>query len=391
MKYILRDKSTRFEPESTDSDSNLVLSTAMHHFVLFRRQHFVLSGSFLFLVGSGLLALMSIEPVLFRQQLLWFALGLCAAIVCAVVDIETLMRNRGAVFGVYASALFLLAVTGIFGTVIRGARSWLVFGPAQFQTSEFAKLALIVVLSAFFAKAHIGIARPRIIAISFLYAALPIVLVLLQPDLGTALVLGAIWVGYLLVSGIKWRHLAAGALLAAVIGALSWNLFLKDYQRARIYGFFQPAYDPLGVNYNVIQSKIAIGSAGFWGKGFGGGTQTQLGFLPEAPRDFILASFIEEWGIGGGLLLLAAFLAFVLSIVRIGLVARGNFGRLFCLGAACALIVQFFMNAGSAIGLFPVVGLPLPLVSYGGSSLFTTTMFMGIVQGISIRASFFRT
>ena len=363
----------------------------MHHFVLFRRQHFVLSGSFLFLVGSGLLALMSIEPVLFRQQLLWFALGLCAAIVCAVVDIETLMRNRGAVFGVYASALFLLAVTGIFGTVIRGARSWLVFGPAQFQTSEFAKLALIVVLSAFFAKAHIGIARPRIIAISFLYAALPIVLVLLQPDLGTALVLGAIWVGYLLVSGIKWRHLAAGALLAAVIGALSWNLFLKDYQRARIYGFFQPAYDPLGVNYNVIQSKIAIGSAGFWGKGFGGGTQTQLGFLPEAPRDFILASFIEEWGIGGGLLLLAAFLAFVLSIVRIGLVARGNFGRLFCLGAACALIVQFFMNAGSAIGLFPVVGLPLPLVSYGGSSLFTTTMFMGIVQGISIRASFFRT
>ncbi len=359
--------------------------------VFLRRHDWVLSGALVAVAGAGFLTLASLSPHLFRQQLLWFVVGALAMVFFASVDLQPFLKNRRVVLAIYAVSLVLLVATLAFGTVIRGAKSWIVLGPLQFQSSEFMKLALIIVLSAYFSKAHIGIARPRVILFALFYAALPVFLVLLQPDLGTALVLAAIAVGYLLISGIKWRHLALGALCAAAAATLAWNFFLADYQRARLYGFVSPQTDPLGINYNVLQSKIAIGSAGWFGKGFGSGTQSHLGFLPEASQDFVLAAFIEEWGFAGSALLFLAFAVMLFRIVRAGMLSHGNFGRLFCLGAASMLLIQFFMNAGSTLGLFPVVGLTLPFMSYGGSSLFTNLLLIGIVQSIHIRASYFRT
>lgn len=356
-----------------------------------QRYDWVLLGALCAVAGAGLLTLASLAPHLFRLQLVWFALGALAIVFFAAIDVQPFLKNRRVVFALYAASLALLIATLLFGTVIRGAKSWIVAGSFQFQSSELMKLALIIVLSAYFAKAHIGIARPRIIFFALLYAAAPLLLVLLQPDLGTALVLGAIAVGYLLISGIRWRHLALGALLAAVLFVFAWNFLLADYQRARLAGFISPQTDPLGINYNVLQSKIAIGSAGWFGKGFGSGTQSHLGFLPEAEQDFILAAFIEEWGFAGAALLFFAFAILLFRIVRAGMRSEGNFGRLFCLGAASMLLIQFFMNAGSTLGLFPVVGLTLPFMSYGGSSLFTNMLTLGIVQSIALRASYFRT
>ena len=202
------------------------------------------------------------------------------------------------------------------------------------------------------------------------------------------LVLLGVWIGFLLVSGIRWRHLVVGLGLFLLFTALSWNFLLKDYQKERIIGFLEPAYDPLGINYSVIQSKIAIGSGGLLGKGFRQGTQTQLGFLTEPTTDFIFAALIEEWGLVGGFLALALFLLIVFRIVKIGLGAENNFSKLLSLGTVILFLLEFSLNVGSNIGFSPVVGVTFPFLSYGGSSLLTKAMLIGIIQSIEARSRF---
>lgn len=344
-----------------------------------------LNFAVLFLAGMGMLSLASSKPELFWKQLLFFTIGLVFIFLIISFDWRPFVNYRGVVFGIYCLVILLLIATYFFAPVVRGVRGWIPIGPFQFQAAEFAKIALIIILAGFFRKKHISIARISNIFLSFAYFAIPAVLIAIQPDFGSALVLFCIWFGFLLVSGIKWRHLIAAFLIFSFAVGFMWLNVFKDYQKERILGVFFPERDPLGINYSVIQSKIAIGSAGFLGKGFNQGTQTQLGFLPESATDFIFAAAIEEFGLLVGFLILAAFMFLVFGIIKIGLDADNNFSRFVCLGTAILFIVQFILNVGSNLGFTPVIGVTYPFLSYGGSSLLTNMILIGIIQSIAVR------
>ncbi len=215
---------------------------------------------------------------------------------------------------------------------------------------------------------------------------LPAVIAVRLPDLGSALIFFGIWFGFLLLSGLPWRRIAVALLIFAVAGGFVWVYVFRDYHRARIIGFLYPQENVLGVNYSTTQAKIAIGSAGFFGKGYGQGTETQLGFLSEPTQDFIFAGIVEEWGILGGLVVLAAFFFLVFQVLRIGSLADENFEKFICLGVAMMLGVQFLLNAGSTTGLTPVVGVTFPFVSYGGSSMVANFFLLAIVNSIRKRS-----
>lgn len=357
-------------------------------FTILKRHDWYLNISILVLAIASLLIIYSVSAELFWQQLIWFAIGFILIFFVSLVDFRPLVNYRWFIGGVYIFAILLLVATFFLAPTIRQARSWLVLGPIQFQTSEFVKLALIIIFASFFTRSHVGIARLSVVLKSFIYFLIPALLILAQPDLGTVLILFGIWAGFLLVSGLPWKYVLVGFLILAVVGAFGWFYFLQDYQKERIIGLFDTSYDPLGVNYSVIQSKIAIGSAGFWGKGFGQGTQVQLGFLPEAATDFIYAAFIEEWGLLGGIFILAIFTFMLIRIMKIGINAENNFSRFVCLGVVIMFLIQFFINVGSTIGILPVVGVTFPFFSYGGSSILINSILIGIVQGISARSRF---
>lgn len=339
-------------------------------------------------MAAGLLSLLSTARNLFWPQLIWVLLGLAIIFLIANFDWRPFINYKWFIFGIYGAAIALLAATYFFAPAIRGVRAWLPIGPLQFQTSELAKFALILVYSSFFAKSHVGIAHIKNLLSSFAYFAIPALFVAAQPDMGTALILFGIWFGYLLVSGIRWKHILWSAVVFIVVIILMWSYVLKDYQKERIIGFLNPEQSPFGFNYSVIQSKIAIGSAGLWGKGFGQGTQAQLGFLPEAQTDFIFAAFIEEWGMLGGLIIIAVFLLVLYRIMRIGLEADDNFTKFVCLGASLLFLLHFILNAGSNVGLMPVVGVSFPFLSYGGSNLLLNSLLIGMIQSIAMHKRF---
>lgn len=357
-----------------------------------KKQDWILNLAILFLGLAGLISLWSSTKAkggnLFFQQLTWYAVGLLIMFFVSRLDWRPFINYPKIINGIYIFSLILLVLTLFLAPQIRGVRSWLPIGPLQFQTSEFAKLALIIVFSSFWAKSHVAIAHFKNLRISFLYFLFPALLVAAQPDLGSVLIIFLIWFGYLLVSGIRWSHLLIAFFIFLVAGFLIWNNFLAGYQKERIIGTFYPEKDPLGINYSVIQAKIAVGSAGFLGKGFGQGTQLQLGFLPEAQTDFIFAAFIEEWGLLGGLLAVIAFLIITGRIILIGLRSENNFSKLICLGTVIMLMAHFILNAGFNLGLLPVIGVPFPFMSYGGSNLFINLIFVGIIQGILLRTKF---
>ena len=347
----------------------------------------IISGCALFLACVSLTAIASAKPDELFQQSVAFGIGITLMLVFMLVDWRPLTAHRSIIFSIYGVGVAFLVATYFFAPTIRATRSWLVFGPVQFQTSEFMKVALIILYSYYFARRHTAIAEWRNIIIPFIYALIPVGLILLQPDMGSGLIIMGLWVVYLFVSGLRLRHVLLGVAVAVVVGFLGWS-HLQGYQRERIKGLFNPQYDPLGVNYNVIQSKIAIGSGGFFGKGFRQGTQTQLGFLPEPANDFIFSSIAEEWGAAGIIALLTAYALLIGRLLYVGATLEGNFGKLICLGTAGLILLHMGMNIGSAVGFMPVVGVPLPFVSYGGSSLLTFFMALGIVQSIAIRSLF---
>lgn len=353
-----------------------------------KRLDWFLNLGIIFLFGFGLLSLASAAPKIFWWQVLWGVIGAVIVFLFANFDWRPFINYRWFIFGIYFFAVLLLAATLLFAPSIRGTRAWLIVGPFKVQASELMKFALILVYSYFFAKRHIGIAHLRIIGLSFIYFLLPAMLVIWQPDMGSALILGGIWFGYLLVSGIRWRHLFTGTILGIVIFVLMWAFSLKDYQKERIVGLFNPEHDPLGVNYSVIQSKIAIGSAGFWGKGFRQGTQTQLKFLPEAQTDFIFAAFTEEWGIAGATAVFLFFCLILFQIMIIGVSADNNFVKLICLGTSILFLLHFIVNIGSNLGLIPVIGVPFPFLSYGGSNLLVSAMLIGLIQSSAAHKRF---
>ncbi len=341
-----------------------------------------------FLLGASLLTLASAAPDLFYKQLVWIGIALAVMVGISILNLKSILSYRWVILSIYFSSLALLIATFFFAPRIANIRSWLVIGEFQFQTSELLKLALIILFSSFFAVKHVAIKRFSIVLASFIYFLIPALFVLKQPDLGTAIILAGIWFGYLLVSEIPFRYVAMLFMGLAVLCGLAWNFGgLQGYQKARIIGLFNPDYDPLGVNYNVIQSKTAIGSAGLFGKGFKQGTEVQLGFLPNAGTDFAFAAFTEEWGLLGGFIVILVFVFLCCRILYLGLRSDNNFSKFICLGTVIMLLMHFIINLGSVLGLFPVVGVSFPLLSYGGSNLLTVAMLLGIIQNIAKRRS----
>lgn len=282
----------------------------------------------------------------------------------------------------YLVLIAVLIAVLFFGSKIRGTVGWLDFGFVNFEPVELAKLVIILLLAKYFSGRHIEVYRPRHLVISAFYVLVPIFLVLLQPDLGSAFILASIWLAIVLLSEIKKRHLLILILGGAVIFVVAWFSLLAPYQKARILSVFDTARDPLGSSYNLIQSKIAVGSGNFWGRGLGQGTQGQLDFLPEKHNDFIFAVFAEEWGFLGVVFLLSFFTLFFWRLIKASLGSSNNFSKLFISGFAAMIFAQVFINAGMNMGLVPVTGLSLPFLSHGGSNLLINFAGLGIIQNM---------
>lgn len=339
------------------------------------------------LLTLSLLTLSSISEEFFIYQLVWIIVGISLVLILHFFDWRPFVNNSWIIYGIYWASIVLLIITYFTAPVIRGIRAWLVLGPLQFQTAELAKVALVLFLASFFALRHMSIASARTIFFSGVLALIPIGFVILQPDLGSALVLGALWFSFLLMSGLPLRYIGFFLLLAVILGAVGWYSVLEPYHKERIVGLFNPESDPLGVNWSVTQAKIAIGSAGFFGKGYGQGTQVQLGFLPEAHSDFIFAAFTEEWGLLGGIVFLLLFVYFIFMILKIGMRSNTNFERFIALGTATIFTLHFLINIGSTLGLLPVIGIPISFMSYGGSHLISGFFLLGMVYSIAGRLS----
>ena len=315
------------------------------------------------------------------KQLAWFGIGLLGLLVLASLDYRKLVR--------IAPILYLLGLAGlvavlVVGRTVSGARRWVVLGSLTVQPSEVFKLcfilAMVWVLTSRWAQ---PIGRGAIVVTTAL-AAGPALLIVKQPDLGTALLLFPVLVALLVGAGMRLRLLGGLALAGMSVLPLAW-LAMKDYQRERIFVFLDPVRDPQGSAYNVIQAKIAIGSGQLLGKGVAGATQSRLAFLPERHTDFIFAVFAETWGFVGCLVLLMCYVLVLLRGFDIAASAREPVGRLVALGATTLLATQILVNVGMVTGLLPVVGIPLPLMSYGGSSMVVSLMTLGLLLSVRMR------
>ena len=318
----------------------------------------------------------------FQKQIIFFAIGLVLMVGISYLDWRIIRQDPFLVLFLYSVCLVGLLGLFVFAPEIRGTRSWYKIGGISIDPIEFMKIILIILLAKYFAFRHVEMYRIRHIFISGLYVLIPVILVLLQPDLGSAIILVLIWLGIMMISGIKVRHLLFLGLIFLILFVIGWNGFLKDYQKERILGLFNPQMDPTGVSWSQNQAKIAVGSGGIIGKGILQGSQTQYSFLPEPHTDFIFAAIAEETGMLGVIILLSAYGYLIWRIIKLAIYSKTNFARIFSTGFAIFLMVQSFINIGMNVGLLPIIGLPLPFVSYGGSSLISVFLGIGILQSI---------
>lgn len=330
--------------------------------------------------GIGLAMLYSVangnvNPWMSRQ-LVRFAIGLAVMFTVAFIDIRVWMRLAYPIYGV---ALSLLVLVQAMGTIGMGAQRWVSLGVFNLQPSELMKIALVLALARYFhSLSHEDVGRVRWLLVPTAMVLAPAALVLMEPDLGTAslLVLGGFALFFL--AGVRWWKFAIA--VAALLGTIpfAWDR-LHSYQKARILTFLDPGRDPLGAGYHILQSKIALGSGGIWGKGYLLGTQSHLSFLPEKQTDFIFTTLAEEFGLVGGLFLLALYVAMMAYGFAIGLRVRSQFGRLLAMGVTTTFFLYVFINVAMVMGLIPVVGVPLPLISYGGTAMVTILTGFGLL------------
>lgn len=320
------------------------------------------------------------------KQALYAVMGLALMLFLTNFDYRLLRSFALPLFG---ANMCLLAVVLALGHSAYGAQRWINLGILPLQPSEPAKLMLVIVLAKFFSDHEHAIERAGTVAVSLLLVLVPMALVLMQPDLGTSAVFLAIWVGMALMAGVRLSHLATifAVCLAAlpVIWAVMSHVKKFHYMQDRFLIFLNPQKDPLGAGYNVIHSLITVGSGGFFGQWFKIGTQSQLGLLRVEDKDFIFSVIAEQIGFLGVLLLLGMFVALLMRIARVSFMAGDTYGRLLATGILSMLMFQVFVNIGMNVGLMPVTGIPLPLISYGGSSLITTLASFGILQSILLR------
>ena len=322
------------------------------------------------------------DNAFFNRQILWIGLATTDLFAAMVPDYRFL-RTGNIAFLFYVISVGLLFLVLIVGEITLGAQSRFDLGFFSLQPSDPAKLVLIIVLAKYFAKRHELIGDFKHILISGFYAMLIFGLVFIQPDFGSAIILFFVWLGMVLVSGIKLRHLFAVFTLGAVVFGLMWQLVFFDYQKDRILTFLDPLSDIQGAGYNAYQSTVAIGSGELFGKGIGYGTQSKLLFLPEYETDFIFAAYAEEWGMFGVLLFFGLFSLVVWRLLVHAVEGASNFERLFAAGVCILFIAHFFVHIGMNIGLLPVTGTTIPFLSYGGSHLFTEFIAVGMVMGMA--------
>jgi len=334
------------------------------------------------LLGVSLLTLSSLSVAgdvdYFLKQLIFVLLGLGIMLFTAFLDYRHIEKYSTALY--FITAIILFSVL-LFGASVRGTAGWLSFGVFQVQPVEVAKVTLIIFLASFISKKKSELGEWTRVIASLILSAVLIFLVLRQPDLGSSLVLAAIWGGMLFASGLRAKHLITLFLLGAVLVSSGW-FALADYQKERINTFIHPESDPRGSGYNVLQAIVAVGSGGISGKGIGHGSQSQLNFLPEKHTDFIFAVIAEELGLTGAFFVIGLYLALLYRIKRIGDTAGDNFGYLVAVGVLVMFFSHIAINIGMNIGLLPVTGLPAPLLSYGGSSLFSMLFSLGLLLSI---------
>jgi rod shape determining protein RodA len=310
-----------------------------------------------------------------------FAAGMTLMVAVALVDIRFWLRHA---YTIYAVGLALLVAVAAFGVIGMGARRWIDLGPINIQPSEIMKIALVLTLARYYhARTLEESIKLKALIVPALIILAPAALVIKQPDLGTAILLMAGSTAILFAAGVRlWTFAAAGLAVAAVL-PVGWH-FLHDYQRERIYTFLDPERDPLGAGYHITQSKIALGSGGIGGKGFLQGTQSHLYFLPERQTDFIFTMLAEELGMIGAVALIALYVLLIGYGIAIALRARHQFGRLVAIGITSTFFLYMFINIAMVTGLVPVVGVPLPLVSYGGTAMITLLFGFGLLLGVHI-------
>ncbi len=338
------------------------------------------------IIIAGLLTMKSFTSLensgnFFNKQILWILVGFSVFFIFSFIDFRFLKRTDVLVF-LFLFVSLALMVLIIIGHVSHGHKSWFNFGFFSFQPVDSMKLVLVLVLAKYFSRRHVEIRDIKHIFISGLYAFLPLVLVLLQPDFGSAMIILSIWFGMVLVSGISKTHLFLVIMTGAVIFGLLWMFVFAPYQKARIYNFINPLTDIHKTGYNVFQSTIAIGSGQFTGKGLGFGTQSRLKFLPVPQSDFIFAAFSEEWGFVGSFLILILYSLVILRILYVSSLGASNFEILFGMGIAIFFVSHILINIGMNLGLMPVTGIPLPFMSYGGSHILFEFAGLGILMGM---------
>ena len=341
---------------------------------------------FFSMLGLSLMGLVTMyshvgDNTFFNRQLIWIVLAIVVLFVAMIPDYRFL-RGGNIAFFFYLIVVSLLVAVLFFGEITLGAQSRFDLGFFSLQPSDPAKLILIIVLAKYFAKRHELIGDFRHILVSGTYALIVFGLVFIQPDFGSAVILFFVWLGMVLVSGIKLRHLATVFLLGIVAFVAMWQFVFLDYQKQRILTFVDPLSDIQGAGYNAYQSTVAIGSGEVFGKGIGYGTQSKLLFLPEYETDFIFAAFAEEWGLIGVLVLFVLFSVVVYRLLTHAIAGDTNFERLFASGVCIFLIAHFFVHIGMNIGLLPVTGTTIPFLSYGGSHLLTEFLAVGMVMGM---------
>lgn len=322
------------------------------------------------------------ETSLAPRQLIWIGIGTLAFIICASLDMHFLRRTAVIIIG-YGGVLALLALLLLIAPEISGAKSWFSFGAFSFQPADLAKIVVIALMAKYFSRRHMEIGHVFHIVLSGIYAAIPMLLILLQPDLGTAAIMGAVWFGIVLVSGISKKHLAIVFVTAAIAAAGLWSFGLHEYQRERIVSFLNPAADIHGSGYNAYQAVVAAGSGELFGKGIGHGTQSKLRFLPEYETDFIFAAFAEEWGFVGVVLVLTLFGLLLLQLLLIARRAATNFDALFTIGVVILFAAHLTVHVGINLGLLPVTGTTIPFMSYGGSHILMEFTALGIVASLA--------
>jgi len=328
----------------------------------------------------GLLLIYSLtwpEENLFVRQIIFLVMGVGVFFGAQLFD-GHFWRNASIIL--YVATLLLLIGLLLFGEATRGARGWIDLGPISFQTAEFAKIAVVLFLATTLEKMHFDLAHVRHLIFAVLLVVVPVGLILLQPDFGSAFIVAAIGSVMILFTGLDKTKLLASLFALVLIATIGWFGVLQPYQQQRVLTFMNPQVDPLGAGYNVRQAVVAIGSGGFWGRGLGLGTQSQLNFLPEQETDFIFASLAEELGFVGAFGVLFLYVLLLWAMYAAIQMTSDLFANFLLLGVFTMFLVQAMINIGMNMGLMPVTGVPLPLVSYGGSSLLVSYFALGLVQ-----------